>query len=369
MAGNRCIAVDARMIESSGIGTYLRILLENNVYDIAVGDPEVIHRYNPDIPVIEFKAGIYGLQEQLKYPVKELKQAGVTLMHFPHYNVPFLFPLPYVVTIHDLIHIVFPEFMKNRIAAVYARLLMKHTADHAAKILTDAEYTKKDLIKRLHVGQDRIRVIPLTVDPVFRVIENIDESAVREKFHIPEHKKLLLYVGNIRPHKNVALFLKAFSKSSHQDDAVIVLAGKSTIDEEMKALEEELNLSQKVIHTGLISEADLINLYNIAYGFVFPSLYEGFGLPPLEAMACGTPVICSNSSTLPEVAEGAALLFDPHKQAELTECIDRLLSDESLHQELIQKGFEQVKKFPKEEFIQKTKDALEGIQKESDHQI
>ena len=358
MPGDKCVAIDARMIEFSGIGTYIRMLLQSSVYDYAIGNPDLIHRYNSTIPVIAFDAKIYGLKEQLSYPIKELKKAGVTTVHFPHYNVPMFFPLPYVVTIHDLIHIVFPEFMKNRVAASYARVLMKTAANHAQRVLTDSNSTKDDLEQYLHVQPEKIHVVPLAVDPVFGVKNDINEAKLRKKLHIPETKKILLYVGNIRPHKNIPFFLRAFSKSSHKNETVIVLAGRSTIDETIQTLEASLSIQNNVVHTGLISEEDLIDLYNIAYGFVFPSLYEGYGLPPLEAMACGTPVICSNSSSLPEVVGDGALLFDPHNEAQLVSCIDRLISDDALRAELIQKGFRQVNNISMEAFIQSTKNLL-----------
>ncbi len=354
MPADKCVAIDARMIESSGIGTYIRMLLQGNVYDYAIGNPDLIHKYHQTIPVIAFDAKIYGLKEQFSFPVNELKKAGVTLVHFPHYNVPMFFSLPYVVTIHDLIHIVFPEFMKNRLAAQYARILMKHAANHAQRILTDSNFTRQDLVHYLNVRQEKIHVIPLATDSSFGVRKHIDETEIRRKLSIPEKKKILLYVGNIRPHKNIPLLLSAYSKSSYKDETVVVLAGRSTIDETIQTLEASLAIQNNVVHTGLISEQDLIDLYNIAYGFVFPSLYEGYGLPPLEAMACGTPVICSNSSSLPEVVGDAALLFDPHNESQLVSCIDRLIADQTLRAELIQKGYGQASRFSTETFIQST---------------
>ncbi len=340
------IAIDARMIEMSGIGTYIQHLMGCGIYDVAVGDEKTIRKYDKNVEVIQFTAPIYKLQEQLHFPERELKKKGVDIIHFPHYNVPLSFKGRYAVTLHDLIHIIYPQYLKNYAEAIYAKLLMGHALKHAEKIFTVSECSKKDIEKYFHIDPSKINITYNAVDgDFFREKDRREVVYLLDKFHLPVGKKIILYVGNIKPHKNLSVLLQAYASLPNRDDYVVILVGKSFGTVPIQNMMEENGLSNGVNATGAVTDNELVDLYNLADVFVFPSLYEGFGIPPLEAMSCGTPVICSNASSLPEVVGDSALLFDPLNSKELRDDIEQIFTDAQLKNELKMKGFERAKAF------------------------
>ena len=316
------VAVDARMIKMSGIGTYIQNLMKNGCYDIALGNKKDIEQVNSKIQTIDFNAGIYGIKEQLKFPYKALKKEKIDVLHVPHYNVPIFYRGKIVVTIHDLTHLVLPEFLPNKLAYLYAKFMMWIAIKKSTKIITDSENTKKDILKFFKVKPEKIEVIYLGVGEEFVKKEKKDIEYLYNKFNIPRDKKLLMYVGNLKPHKNLERLLEAYSKISNKEDTSLLLVGKAfdkyTV---LKDKEKELNIDKNVIHTGIVSQEELVDLYNLTDLFVFPSLYEGFGLPVLESLACGTNVICSNSSSIPEVGGDVVEYFDPYNIEEMTKKI------------------------------------------------
>ena len=346
------------MINMSGIGTYIRHLLGRGIYDVALGEEEEIRNYDRDVKVIPYPAKIYSPQEQILFPAKELKKEGVNLIHFPHYNAPFFCGIDYVVTVHDLIHIIFPQYMKNRIAAAYAKALMANSLHNSRHIFTVSEHSRKDLISCFQVPDQKITVTYNSTDPVFRRLPEEDYACLDEKYGIAG-KKAILYVGNLKPHKNVKTLIRAFQEMN-RPDTVLLLAGKDFNDD---ALNTAMKESSGIIRCGMVSDEELIHLYNRADVFAFPSLYEGFGIPPLEAMACGTPVVCSNASSIPEVVGNAALLCEAEDSSSLKENICRVLDDESLRNTLIQRGAERVARFSWEETAAKTAECIRMIQK------
>ena len=181
------------------------------------------------------------------------------------------------------------------------------------KVLTVSENTKNDIIKYFKVNPNKIEVIYNGVSEDFCIKDKKDINYLYKKFNIPKVKKLLLYVGNLKPHKNLKRLLEAFSKIKNKDDYRLILVGK-TFDHQinLEKVEKELLIDKYVIHTDIVSNKEIIDLYNLVDLFIFPSLYEGFGLPVIESLKCGTPVICSNNSSLPEVGGKLVDYFDPY---------------------------------------------------------
>ncbi|MGN0384183.1 MAG: glycosyltransferase family 4 protein [Eubacterium sp.] len=342
---NRRIVVDARMINMSGIGTYIKNNINAGLYTDALGNEQEIHDVDTELNVIEYREKIYGVKEQLKFPYKVIKKIKPDVLHVPHYNIPIFYKGKMVVTIHDLIHLVYPEFLPNKFAYWYAKIMIGIAIKKAYKIITVSEYTKKDIMKYYkHTNPEKIVVTYETILPQYKEIDKKELAYLYEKFNVPKDKKLVMYVGNIKPHKNLKRLLEAFSKIDNIENTLLLLVGKSFKQYDLDDIEQELNISNKVIHTGIVTDEELVGFYNLADLFVFPSLYEGFGLPPLEAMACGTPVIASNTSSMPEVLGDAAHYFDPLCIEEITSAINEELAIKKEDNPLIKKGFQQVKK-------------------------
>ncbi len=250
-----------------------------------------------------------------------------------------------VYTLHDLIFLRYPEYHLpyNRWYLTFAMPRYLRAADI---ITTPSECSRQDAIKYYSINEDKIKVIYEAASPIFKPTEDKTKlEAVRQKYNLPE--RFILHVATIEPRKNLARLLEAFKAVlADWPDLKLVLIGKKgwLYDDFFQKL-QNLGLSELVIFPGYIDEVDLPLCYQLAEIFVYPSLFEGFGLPPLEAMASGVPVISSNSSSLPEVVGEAGLLFDPTDTLALTQALGNLLSDTDLRNNLVEKGLHQAKKF------------------------
>jgi len=327
----------------------------------------------------------YSLAEQWKF-LRMLQQEKFDLMHFPHFNAPILYKKPFVVTIHDLTLHYYPykEYqpkwtLKKGIQIFFYRFLMGQVVKHAKKIIAVSENTKKDLIKEYSVSSEKISKVLEGVPEHFQKSSPEQINLVRQKFGIS--KPYLLYTGVWRSHKNLLNLLKAFKLMIDQGQNLqLVFTGKkdpvypeipqligelfpipSEAEESLAKtmprdsstaslsnsphLRSEWENKDRVILTGFVSDEELISLMSGASVYVFPSLYEGFGLPPLEAMQLRVPVTCSNTSSLPEVCDDAALYFDPKNPQEMAEMILKILKNPELRQELIENGEKNLQRF------------------------
>lgn len=298
----------------------------------------------------------------ISFPVM-LAYHGIDVFHCQYMGPPFLVT-PYVVTLHDILHETYPELYPSKL-----RYFMSKTypfgARRASKILTVSEYSKKDIMNIYGIPEERITVIYNAVsDEFFQVEDQLVIDEVKKKYRIDS--KYIFFVGRLEPRKNIPSLIKAFHflKEKHKLPHKLVIAGMKDFKyQELFSMVKALNLTDEVIFTGRVEQQDLPLLYNGAELFVYPSYAEGFGLPPLEAMACGTPVITSNTTSLPEVVGNAGVLIDPWNVEELGNAMLKVISDDKLKQELKERGLKQSKKFSWNKAAEKLLECYEDVVK------
>lgn len=349
------IALDARKLRDFGIGTYIRnVLVELARLDQTTEyvllckpeDVDMMPAVGPNFRIVPERAKLYSIGEQIRVPMA-LSRERVQLLHEPHYTLPPATRCRSVVTIHDCIHLMFPRALPNRLAYAYARGSIWIAARQADRVLTVSEASKRDILRFVDVPPEKVSVIHNAIDE--RFLQAADEAQMdRVKQRYQLNDPFVLYVGNIKPHKNVERLIDAFgrARAGGLEDLRLVIVG----DEISKypALRQAVHrhrLDKHVRFLGFQPYETLASFYRLARVFVFPSLYEGFGLPPLEAMACGTPVVTSTASSLPEVAGDAALLVDPYDPDAIADALRRAVTDESLRATLIEKGSARARQF------------------------
>lgn len=285
------------------------------------------------------------LWEQLLLPREVLKE-DIALLHSPVNVQPFLLPCKGVVTVTDLSFMAFPESFRPS-QRLYQRFFTRMSVQRASHLIAISSSTARDLGKFFAVPATKISVIFPGVDIAYHPIRDISTlSDFRRRRNLPE--KFILFVGTLEPRKNLLTLLKAYAKFKHQTkaDHKLVLAGSpGWLYQPIFAAVEELGLRDDVLFPGFIPEDELPLWYNVANAFVYPSLYEGFGLPPLEAMACGTPVIVSNTSSLPEVVGDAALLVDPYSPDAWAAALSKVCNNGHLRDNLATRGPERAQTF------------------------
>jgi len=374
------IGIDARFYGQigTGIGRYLEKLIENlekidneNQYFILLRK-ENFHQYQPqnkNFQKILAPYPWYSLKEQIFLPLL-LYKLKLDLVHFPHFNVPIFYFGKFIVTIHDLIITRFAttkattrDLLTYKIKRIFYHLVIKNAVWRAKKILAVSHFTKNEIINFFKIQEEKIVV---TYEAVNMKQVQGQKSSHREL----AMGNYLLSVGNAYPHKNLERLLRAFKILTSRDENIklslqLVLVGK--IDyfyKRLQKLVKELNIEDKVIFTGPVSNEELIYLYQNALVYVFPSLMEGFGLPGLEAMANGCPVISSSAGSLPEIYGQAALYFNPENVDEMVEKIKMIINNENLRNELREKGLAQVKKYSWPRCAQETLRVYQGFKKE-----
>lgn len=328
------IAIDVSPLQSGhkvrGVGFYLENL------------KNALVKYFPQNEYIFFQAG-------QKLP------RDLDLVHFPYFE-PFFLALPIykkyktVVTVHDLTPIVFPSLFPRGIKGEVMWQMQKFSLKKANVIITDSNSSKKDILRYMGINENKIKVVYLAAGEHFRKLETGNwEMEIKKRYELPN--RFLLYVGDVTPNKNLPRLLDAVKESK----IPIVMVGKSlTIEDydknnlwnhDLNRINELAKENKNIIRLGFISNEDLVMIYNLATVFVMPSLYEGFGLPILEAMACGCPVITSKEGSLEEVSGSAAFYTDAYNAEAIKEGIKKVFSNEDLRKELSKKGLENVKRF------------------------
>lgn len=353
------IGIDARMYSSAftGIGRYVYELIHNlaeiddkNEYVIFMNNPE-FEEFEP--PNKRFKkvlvnARHYSFGEQVRFP-ELLYKEKLDLVHFTHFNAPVFYKKPCVVTIHDLTLHFYPG---KKMTSFYRRwgykIVLRSVVSRAKKLISVSQNTKEDLMTLMKVPDERVEVIHEGVNKNFKPITNEEKiNDVRKKYGII--KPFALYTGVWRSHKNLVNLIKAFSymkKNEHFDGQLVITGKEDHLYVEVRAVINELELEGDVVFTGMVPDEELPMLYSSAKVYIFPSLYEGFGLPPLEAMACGTPVAASKAASIPEVVgEDNAVFFDPYDPSDIADAALKIWENEALASELVEKGLARVKEF------------------------
>jgi len=361
------IAIDARKLHDYGIGTYVRNLLrhlaridQTTEYVVLCGgtDCQLVAELGANFRAVPEASPGYSIREQITVP-RDLRRERADLFHAPHYVLPPLTRCKSVVTIHDCIHLRFPQYLPNKLGYAYARGSLWMATHQASRILTVSEASKRDILDYFNVPPEKIHVIYNGIDERFSESPPEDDVArVRERYQL-DHP-FILYAGNIKPHKNIERTIEAFHllrRSAEFDQVKLVIIG----DEIAKyaALRHAVHrhkLHKYVRFFGFVPDRTLAILYRLAGVFVFPSLYEGFGLPPLEAMASGTPVITSNVSSLPEVVGDAALLVDLLQPEAIADAMRRMLTDDELRRDLKARGLIRAKQFSWERSIRRVRE-------------
>jgi len=291
----------------------------------------------------------------------EMAPRAPDVLFVPAHVLPLVHPRRSVVTVHDLGYLYYPQ-AHTRWARWYLQWSTSYNTRAAAHVIADSEATKRDLIEHCHATPDKVTVVYPGYDPDFAPArDGARLAAVRKRYPIPG--TYVIYVGTLQPRKNLARLLDAFAVLVKQGrDVHLVIAGKKGwLYELLFAHVHQLGLEERVHFTGYVPQEDLPALITGARAFVLPSLYEGFGLPILEAMACGTPVVCSNVSSLPEVAGDAAILVNPHNTAQLAQALALILDDDELRHELAQRGLRHVTRFSWEKCARETLGILQSV--------
>jgi glycosyltransferase involved in cell wall biosynthesis len=354
------IAIDIRKISEFGVGTYIWNLVRNlasvdrrNEY-LLFGSNRNFHELGP-LPE-NFKQ-LYAPDEQklwrnqVTIPLA-LRRNKVDLVHVPHHEAPFFNPSKLVVTVHDCVHLLFPHENSTRFQNYRSYLGTKRVIESAKHIFAVSKSTKEDLINIFGLTDAKVSVVHNALDERFEFTNSPEERKhVLERYQLKD--PFVLYSGKIRPHKNLHRLIEAFAvlKSELVDDEqyknlkLIIIGNELSKHPYLRLTVIRSGVQQDVRFFGFVPYPILRVFYQSAALFAFPSLYEGFGLPPLEAMANRTPVIASNTSSLPEVLDEAAVLVNPENVFDIARGMKTILSDDVLRQKLIQKGIQQVAKF------------------------
>jgi glycosyltransferase involved in cell wall biosynthesis len=365
------VAIDARKLHDFGIGTYIRNLLRQlaridrdteYVLLCQEADLEVGAQLGPNFRTVLEPSPNYSLREQIRVPWV-LRRERPDVYHAPHYVLPAGVRCRSLVTIHDCIHLMFPQYLPSKAAYAYARASMWAAARRSDCILTVSEASKRDILHFFNVPPEKIVVVYNAIDDHFRLVPAADDVArVRERYQL-DHA-FVLYVGNIKPHKNLVRLIEAFAdlrRTGFEELKLLIIGDEISRLPALRRAVHRHKLHKHVRFLGYLSDDTLAILYRLASAFVFPSLYEGFGLPPLEAMASGTPVVTSNVSSLPEVAGDAAVLVDPYDVDSIAEGLRRVLSDPALAAELGRKGQERAREFSWERSVARTRQLYQEI--------
>ncbi|MFZ5364777.1 MAG: glycosyltransferase family 4 protein [Patescibacteria group bacterium] len=352
------IGIDGRMYgsEQTGIGNYIKNLTDNlfeidkkNQYVLYLREPQ-FSRVIPDKPNV-IKARVtprwYSYAEQFILPMQLAKQK-IDLIHFPHFNSPLAFFKPSVVTIHDVTPYHFPGHrMSSWLRRSGFRLVFKNSVRRAEHVLAVSDSTKRDIMKYFKVPSEKITVTYLGVKSDFRPTMDYGIiNKVKENYGIT--KPYIFYVGVWRNHKNLPGLIRAFHilKHKYRFPGQLVIGGNEDPNyPEVRREWEKLGLENDIIRPGFIKDCELPVLYSAAQLYVIPSFIEGFGLIGIEAMACGTPVAASNTSSLPEVLGDAAQYFAPRNSEQMAAVMFRLLTDKNLREQSVNLGFQQIKKY------------------------
>jgi glycosyltransferase involved in cell wall biosynthesis len=335
------IAIDCRMLDASGIGTYIRSVVPRIVrlrpdWQFALIGPEARMQEtgwtsSGNATVMPCDAPIYGIREQ--FAVLRCIARETSLFWSPHYDIPVLYRGNMLVTVHDVLHLAMPQYAKGLLKQSYARAMFRAVRHRARAVICVSDFTVAELQ----------RLAPPSRQVVRRIYPGVDRSwfDVAEA-PSPHARPYLVYVGNVKPHKNLHTLLDAFSrvKDAIAQDLIIVGEREGFLSGDATIAEHARELGDRIVFTGYVSDDQLRQYVGHATALVFPSLYEGFGLPPLEAMAAGCPVLASDAASIPEACGDAALYCDARNTDDLAAGMVRIVQDGELRDTLRRRGRE-----------------------------
>jgi len=352
------ITIDCRMFDAAGIGTYLKNVLPEIIQDspnysftLLINKSDSNNSFFPNFPnasPLIVNAPIYSIREQFEL----LNKIPPTTHLFwsPHFNIPIFYRGKLLVTIHDVYHMAFFNKL-NLPQKLYTKLFFSKIRTKAELIICDSNFTKGELLKYQEINPDRIHTIHLGVDPFW-----FDTQAQTQL----TEKPYFLFVGNIKPHKNLKTLLKAFERIMDRIPHNLILIGKDsgfiTEDKEVKLIAK--SLGDRIIFKGKVNNNELRRFYQNAEAFIFPSLYEGFGLPAIEAMASRCPVLASHAGSLPEICGDAAIYFNPLEPSDIADKIMDFVKNNSVKGRLIEQGLNVAKNFTWQEAGRRTLNSI-----------
>jgi glycosyltransferase involved in cell wall biosynthesis len=349
------IGIDARKLLDFGIGTYIRNLIyqiseldDGNRYVLLVSPEgrEVLSDLPERFKLVTYRSPVYSIREQvtLSWVLWRLR---LDLYHSTHYVLPLWVPCPAVVTIHDIIHLLYPEFLRHRLAFFYAFRMLRRGLARGRRIITVSRTTLADLRRFFQVPEDKVQVIYNGVESIYHKRLGRDDIKGRLE-HLGITPPYLLFVGNPKPHKNLDNVVQAYARAReiHDVEACLVcVGGRDGAEQKVLRRAEQMGIADQVQILGHVEQNDLSALYQGAELFLYPTLYEGFGLPVVEAMASGTAVITSNTSALKEIAEGYAHLVNPLDVPAITEAIGHCLANPDHRRALVELGRKRAREF------------------------
>ncbi len=340
------IGLDARKLTDYGIGTYVSNLLRGFAAKPEVsltvlaraGHEDRVAGLAPEAKVIPVSAREYSVAEHYRVPAV-LWREKIDIIHVPHYVVPYALRRPVVATIHDVIQLYYPPQRRTQLALTYLRFVMGSTLSRARRVITGSLSSRRDLVKVFGADTAKVDVVPNGVDPDLErrpPVEDLEEIKERMGLRAP----LILVVANDKPHKNLDTVLRAyhFGVRTHGLPGQLVFAGGVKPDGRLARKAAGLGIGDRVRFVGRVSSADLAKLYHLSAVLLHVALYEGFGLPILEGMQTGLPVITSNVGAMQELGEGVARLVNPLDVQEIARAIERVLIDDPLRRRMIESG-------------------------------
>lgn len=368
------IGIDVRKIQDFGIGTYIRNLVRSlaridaeNRYLLLCRpqDRDLLRDLPGNFQTVPESAPVYSAREMLALSWR-LYRSRLDLYHSTHYVLPAWVGSPVVVTIHDIIHLLYPDFLPSRFAFLYAQRMIRRSLNRGDRVIAVSQSTKNDLKQYFDVDGDKIQVVHNGVEEAFRH-RLPSEELQRWLRNLGIEQPYLLFVGNPKPHKNLDNVVKAYARARHLAnlDAPLICVGARTGSEfKIRQRAEYLGIPDKVRILGHVAQEALPAIYQGASLFLYPTLYEGFGLPVVEAMASGVPVITSNTSALKEIAEGYAYLVDPLDIEGMAKAIANVMGDPERRARLAERGSRRAADFDWDLTAQRTLDvyraAIEG---------
>ena len=358
------IAIDARKVRDFGIGTYVRNLIRelaeidhDNTYLIMTGPAgrDAFRKLPDNFHVTIQRSPVYTVRElfTLSWSLLRLK---VDLYHATHYVLPLILPCRTVVTIHDIIHLLYPEYLPNRLAFFYAERMIRRSLQRGARIISVSRNTKTDLMSYYQVDGRKIEVVYNGIEDIYRQ-QLPTEELERWMRNLGLERPYLLFVGNPKPHKNLDNVVKAYARAVGMHDfphKLVCVGDRGGLEFKIRQRASQLGITDRILLLGHVAQEALPAIYQGAAAFLYPTLYEGFGLPVVEAMASQVPVITSNTSALKEIAAGYSDLVNPLDLDSMAQAIVRIVSDADHRKSLRKLGSRRADEFRWRKAAEKT---------------